>query len=176
MESEQIIEIYDYNEHKHRFSVWTASRASQRSFTSTKNISKSIDATDIRRFVESNQIPTQKEFDELQKKWCNTLIIEFNQMGKECSYGRASKIISIYLKTILILDHYKKEQFGDIIHPPIDKILLQSLPTKKGDKYYKSINWTQLTEEKYWDLVNKIRNDFGYFNWKIESFWKPEIE
>lgn len=66
--------IFDFNEHKHRFAVWTAARSVQRSFTNNKNIKEAINFTSIKSFSESNEIISSDQFDELQKEWCKAII------------------------------------------------------------------------------------------------------
>ncbi|MBK6447178.1 MAG: hypothetical protein IPF81_18330 [Bacteroidetes bacterium] len=38
---------YSFAEHVHRFAVWTAARAVQRNFTTTENIRKAIEQTEL---------------------------------------------------------------------------------------------------------------------------------
>src|SRR5438552_5117755 len=73
---------YTLDEHRHRYSVWTASRAVQRSFATTLKISQVINTTDLRQFAESEKnLNDQVEFDNLQKKWCRQIIAEFEKLN-----------------------------------------------------------------------------------------------
>ncbi len=101
---------YNFNEHRHRYAVWTAARAVQRSFAKTGDITNAINCTGLKAFAESDALITQEKYDVMQKDWCNLIIEHFKKIDKppkkpsgklekyDCSYGRASKIISIYLK------------------------------------------------------------------------------
>ena len=168
---------YTFREHKHRYSIWTAARATQRSFTTTSKISSVINKTSLRFFVEANEIINQAEFDNQHKKWCQEIINEFAIIDIPCSYGRAAKIIAIYLKTSFIICSDENSKISKIIHPPIDKILLTSMANKiNGLQNCKSISWTKLDKEKYWELVKQIRLYVENFDWHLEKYWTPELD
>lgn len=167
---------YSFKEHKHRYSIWTAARAVQRSFTTTSKISFVINKTSLRFFAESNEIIDQDKFDAQHRNWCQTIIKEFANIDIECSYGRAAKIVAIYLKTSFIICSDENSVMNKIIHPPIDSILLVSLSDINGLQGCKNIRWTKLNEEKYWELVAKVRLRLKRFDWHLESHWKPELE
>ena len=38
---------YDLSEHRHRFAIWAAARASQRGFTTVENLRNALESTDI---------------------------------------------------------------------------------------------------------------------------------
>jgi hypothetical protein len=120
---------------------------------------------------------SQKEFDELQTNWCNNLIDNFKQKIITCSYGRASKIVAIYLKTSVILPAKGDGNVCDIIHSPIDGILLKCLSEKvDGLKSLSKMRWTQFDEKDYWNLVELLRAKNLPLNWRLEEYWKPEKE
>lgn len=59
------------------------------------------------------------------------------------------------------------------MHPPIDSVLLKNL--HKEHKHLKTGNiiWTILTEEKYFELIGKLRRlEYNAF-WELEKFWNP---
>ena len=168
---------YDFNEHKHRYAVWTAARAVQRSFTSTDNINDAIKQTSLRKFAERSEAITQDMFDEMQADWCAVLIAKFNGMKVPCTYGRASKIIAIYLKTSIILTEKGDGLNCDVIHPPIDRILLKALSKDvKGLQGVSKKGWTQYERKDYQELFQLLRNHNLPFNWRLEQYWKPEQE
>ena len=155
------MEDYPFNEHKHRYAVWTAARAVQRSFTTTANIKTAIEASGLRIFAESDKEITIEEFDELHTLWCNTLINSF--LPLKCSYGRAAKIVSIYLKTAVVIASSGSHPNCKIIHPPIDSILLTGLSKLDGLKDLSLERWTTLNEKQYQNVVNTIKTHFGFF-------------
>jgi hypothetical protein len=166
---------YTFNEHKHRYAVWTAARAVQRSFTTSTKISTAINASSLRTFSESSILISQGEYDEKHREWCNCIISCFARMKVPCSYGRAAKIVAIYLKTSYILPTMGEGTNCSVIHPPIDRILLHAL-AKGEHQYLKNYSWTLLTEEKYWELVDKMRVAFPRFDWTLEKDWKAETD
>lgn len=166
------MEDYPFNEHKHRYAVWTAARPVQRSFTTTANIKLAIEASGLRIFAESQNEVTIEEFDELHTLWCNTLINSF--LPLKCSYGRAAKIVSIYLKTAVVIASAGSHPNCKIIHPPIDSILLTGLSKRDGLKDLSLERWTTFNKDGYLKVVNTIKTYFGFFDWQIEKYWKPE--
>jgi hypothetical protein len=168
---------YDFNEHKHRYAVWTAARAVQRSFTNTANIKHAIEGTTLRQFAESNKPVIQDQFDKLHREWCNAIINHFSSSEIECSYGRAAKIVAIYLKTSVIHPNLGEGAICSVIHPPIDSILLTSLSQGKDSlKDLCKKRWTGFREVAYWDLVHRLRNEYKGFDWRLEEYWRPEKE
>src|SRR5207237_4965917 len=112
---------YTFDEHKHRYAIWTAARAVQRSFTTTHNIAKAINATGLKCFSQSNEPITQNEYDTRHKQWSKIIIDVL-----DCSYGRAAKIIAIYLKTAVVLPTSGTAN-SLVIHPPLDRFLLHAI-------------------------------------------------
>lgn len=165
---------YNFNEHKHRFAVWTAARAAQRSFTTTTNICKAINASSLRNFAESGEPVTQTEFDLLHVEWCKSIMSSLGEIDVICSYGRAAKIIAIYLKTSVILPAAGNTKKCFVIHPLIDAILLKSLLKEEGLKDLRNRTWTKFNEAEYLAVVNVLRNRFSRFDWRLEVNWKPE--
>jgi hypothetical protein len=165
---------YSFETHLHRYAVWTAARAVQRNFTTTENIQSAIQTSELKSFVQE-PISNLIQFEKWHRKNAKLIISAFGG-EKECSYGRAAKIISIYLKTAVGLRLPLDHPVQSVLHPPIDRILLQNLgsePRFDGLKKLKGVNWTQLEEDAYWDLVDLIKDKVGYFDWRLEEFWKP---
>ena len=91
----------------------------------------------------------------------------------ELSYGRAAKIISVYIKTSVVIRNSGNGKLASVAHPPIDSILLERLKAKnKIDK--KTKKWTNLEQVDYRKLISELEhlkkeNSF----WTIEEFWDP---
>ena len=168
------VQDYSFKQHLHNYSVWTASRAVQRSFTSTENIQAAIDNSSLRAFAESQALITEIGFDAFHRS-CATSIIDSlrHYTGEKSTYGRAAKIIAIYLKTSVILPNSGNCSRSSIIHPPIDSILLKNLSTHLKRPGIMSKPWTTLNEVDYWGLVSEIKSIFKPFNWTLEVFWLP---
>ena len=162
---------YTFAEHVHRFAVWTAARAVQRNFTTTENIRKAIEQTELQNFFFRKVINSPEQFDKFHEKTCDKLITEFRKLGKVASYGRAAKIVAIYIKTAIVIPESGKSKLSKIAHPPIDRILLHNLDSKYPELKLKSSNWTTLNKVEYFKLIQKFREDFGDCFWKIEVNW-----
>ena len=164
---------YSFDEHKHRYAVWTAARAVQRSFAKTLDIENAINCTDLKQFSESVVSITQDTYDAQQKEWCGSIMQYFNKEGEKeiCSYGRASKIIAIYLKTSVILPNRGETATCLVIHPPIDRKLLDCLTYKKKINGLLEKPWTKFEEEDYFKIVEIIKANGLAFNWTLEEYW-----
>ena len=139
---------YDILEHRHRFAVWAAARASQRGFTSVAVLSSTIDRAKIRDFVESKaRTPIDRvKFDSLHRKWCGDAMAALSEYApgiKDVTYGRAAKLVAIYLKSSVILGNALDTEFARVAHPPIDSILLRNL-SKSSLGQNQRTSWSQL--------------------------------
>lgn len=162
---------YTFNTHLHNYAVWTAARASQRNFTTTQNIAAAIDASGLRSFAENPTVKDQAAFDQVHVQTAKALIKQFASLGISCTYGRAAKIIAIYLKTSVIVPQRGEGLVCNLIHPPIDRILLQKLKSDGEKPSFKSINWTGLRQDAYFQLIDRLRNHPQ----KFEPFWSIEV-
>lgn len=166
---------YSFEQHVHNYAVWTAARAVQRNFTATVNIKQAIEQTTLRTFAAHNDITTSQQYDEYHEYWADNLITAFSNIGiKDCSYGRAAKVISIYLKTSVLLCNRASCNASKLIHPPIDGILLKRISSQPGLKDLARVRWTQLSKREYWILVERLKVHFGAFDWRLEEYWTPE--
>ncbi len=97
---------YEFHDHLHNFAVWTAARAVQRSFTKTKAIKNAIDSTYLKSLINITQEFTPVSFDQFHRKVANQIISSLIQndesLPEKATYGRAAKIIAIYIKTIAV--------------------------------------------------------------------------
>lgn len=168
------MEEYNFYDHMHNFAVWTAARAVQRKFTKTINIKSAIEATDLKELSQNPKFMTVEQYDNFHRISSHKIIEHLDKLGIKASYGQAAKIIAIYLKTSLVIRDSGQSQISKIAHPPIDNILLSNL-----SKYYpalelKGIRWTQLSEEKYFSLISKLRSLNLDSFWKLEKYWQPD--
>lgn len=169
---------YTFSKHKHNYAVWTAARAVQRGFTTTAKIKAAIESSPLRSFSEDTLSYSEEDFELFHKECSQELINAFATSGiKDVSYGRAAKIIAIYLKTTIILCNKGECKKSTVIHPPIDNILLTTMANKfEGLKKLKDERWTSLDKDAYWKLVSKIKSHFNKFDWSLEEHWSPERE
>jgi hypothetical protein len=176
---------YDLVEHRHRFAVWAAARAAQRGFTTVRNLRKALQATDVRTMLgkPSTFEASAAQFDELHRRWCSTICLSLAGDGiskAKATYGRAAKLVAVYLKAIVIMGDRYGSSFGRNMHPPIDRILLQGLATSKmisssHQAAWRAISWTQLDRAGYELLVDQLRSVLpaGKPFWMIEEYWEP---
>lgn len=168
---------YTLSQHVHNYAVWTAARAVQRNFTTTANIKRAIEQIGLQSFALSNTVINSRQFDDMHVMWAEELIDAFKKMGApKCSYGRAAKIISIYLKTSVLLCNRASCTASAVIHPPIDGILLRNLSEKTALKDLKPVRWTKLNKDEYWELIECLRSHFGQIDWRLEAYWTPEMD
>jgi hypothetical protein len=163
--------------------VWAAARAAQRGFTTVKNLREALQATDIRDVL-SDPLSLQfsaTEFDVLHRRWCSSICSFLTQRAiSNVTYGRAAKVIAVYLKATVIMGDGCDSSLGRNLHPPIDRILLQGLAssdriTSPHKSAWRDINWTQLDESGYHELIGQLRSalpDDAPF-WTLEEYWEP---
>jgi len=151
---------YSKYQHRHNFSVWAAARAAQRAFTDVETLRTALEASDIKSFI---QEPCGRAaFDEAHKTWCGQIIGHLQEVGiSKATYGRAAKLVNVYLKSMIVLRDLESEE-ADYIHPPIDRILLKSLARDESisasdRKILREIRWTKLTEKGYFDLIGVLK-------------------
>jgi len=89
-----VSQIYSFNEHKHRYAIWTAARAVQRSFVTTEVISEAIRKSLLPGFVLLDQHHSQHEFDELHRIICNQVLNNFSEGPITYRHGCSAKIIA----------------------------------------------------------------------------------
>lgn len=162
---------YIFTDHLHKYAVWTASRASQRAFTTTANIKAAIEKTELKSLITKEGDFTSEEFDDFHRKTAESIIQYLTEKGIMTSYGRAAKIIAIYLKTAIVIRESGQGALAKILHPPIDNILLTNLHQKMKNLELKGIKWTRLTEIEYFELIEKLRSLKLDNFWELEEYW-----
>ena len=97
---------YDLVEHRHRFSVWAAARAAQRGLKGGKVdvLRDALEQSGVVAFAKANDGPIdQRSFDEVHRAWCRSIIAYLGSRDVPATFGRAAKLIAIYLKGMVIL-------------------------------------------------------------------------
>ena len=176
---------YTIEEHSHRFAVWTAARAATRAMKggTTENVENAINSSGIPSLIdvpeEYSLISDFPTYQRVHNEYCDRIINHFKSIkdipDNTCTYGRAAKIIAIYIKTrILNTENHRLMNFA---FPPIDSILLENLAKQSIElKHLKKEKWTQLNKDKYnkitkvidkWCLKKNIKI------WEIEKYWSP---
>ena len=174
---------YNIENHIHTYSSWAASRAASvknNRFTVEKGqliLSKS----DIKTFINNpDKLPLAQNFDVAHLKWRNQLIeLSSDVLTKPFTHGLASKMINIYLKTIIICGGHYKHPKSVAIHPPIDSVLLKKLASinfNGSAKFWRRSNkiaWSNFDSEQYQEVIDEIRSGLkGQALWRIEEYWQ----
>lgn len=78
------------------------------------------------------------------------------------SFGRAAKLIAIYLKGMVILTGNAETSQARVFHPPIDGILLRNMckatDVQSAHKTsWRKLKWTALSEDEYYRLIDQLR-------------------
>jgi hypothetical protein len=171
---------YEIDEHRHRFAVWAAARAAQRGFADVATLRKALEVCGIVEYLKSanfNDID-QPRFDAIHRLWCRSIVDFLGKGGvADATFGRAAKLIAVYLKSAVVLGANSGTAFARIAHPPIDSILLGNLAASDGaspDKAsWAATRWTKLNEARYYELIGQLRSFLGSSEpfWKLEQFW-----
>jgi len=172
---------YDLFEHRHRFSAWAAASATKRNFTSVENLRDAIQHCGIDRFLQNDNAMSTDEatFKKHHKIWCRSIVDFLNSKGiAKVTYGRAAKLVAVYLKSMVIIGPHANIPLASVAHPPIDRILLQNLSrtpeiVNPNKRLWRFINWTELDEQSYYDLLSQLRSCLraGEPFWSLERFW-----
>jgi hypothetical protein len=175
-------EPYSFFAHRHRFAAWAAARASQRRWgVSTPAILDAIEASGLPDLVadRARWPATAEAFDATHRDICQRIIQRVSSTtGKKSSFGLAAKAVAIYLKSMVVLGPDSNTSFASVVHPPIDRNLLQALAGDGGlntslRAVCRGCNWTQLDEQGYYDLLGQIRRA-GLHKpafWMLERYW-----
>lgn len=170
-------DTYLFQDYIHDYAVWTAARAVQRNFTTTQKIKFAIDKSNLREFGEVRKCVSIGEFNEFHRLCAKRIIEAFEELSvSNVTYGKAAKIIAIYLKTAVIIPMSGQGDISRFIHPPIDRILLTNISREHRIKKLCEKGWTSLTEDEYWELYGRIRQEGFLFDWTLEKYWHPEQE
>lgn len=170
---------YNHFQHRHNFAVWCAARAVQRGFTKSLVLKDALEKSGVVEFIRDNHETaiSQQAFDGHHEKWCTSILATWERNHVEgASYGRAAKLLAVYLKSMIVVQ-VKASSLSDVAHPPIDRIILQNISKDKDVHHpnkgqWKEINWTQLDKPEYKRLVHDFRQLFnGKPFWAIEKYW-----
>lgn len=169
---------YTIFEHRHRFAVWAAARAVQRGWKNAKTLPlrNSIEQCGIKEFLkEPSSLETDlQNFEKPHQQWCVSIQNYLRDKGLKTSYyGRVAKLLAVYIKTMVIVAGADQSPLAKAAHPPIDRILLQSLSVSYNRTSLKDYSWTLLDLDDYYALVKVLRELIppDQLFWTIEEHW-----
>ena len=159
---------YDISVHRHRFSVWAAARATQRGFCGVDILRTALECCEVAEFLKTANLDdiNATGFDEFHRKWCQSIFDFLERAGiSKVTFGRAAKLVSIYLKSVVVLGPDAGTALARVCHPPIDSILLRGLAASQLESEHKrnwaKTRWTNLNEEDYYELIRQLRQILG---------------
>lgn len=166
---------YSKYQHRHNFAVWAAARATQRAFADVETLRAALESSDVEKFVE--EASGSEAFDDAHRTWCRQITQYLRDRDiPDATYGRAAKLVNVYLKSMVVLRDLESEEAA-YIHPPIDRILLQSLArdekvASSDRSMLRKTSWTKLNEKEYFKLIAVLRRINGNRPfWKLEEHW-----
>ena len=170
---------YSHFQHRHNFAVWCAARAVQRGFVKSPFLKNALEKSGVVEFIKNNEgrSLSQDDFDKRHETWCESILQTWEKDKiKGASYGRAAKLLAVYIKSMIVVQN-DQNKLSDVAHPPIDRIILQNISKDENIEHpnragWKEINWTKLTRSEYKRLINDFRQVFdGKPFWIIEKYW-----
>lgn len=192
---------YDLFEHRHRFYAWAAATAASRSpkcrFTVKMGVEliemKLHNGVSLKEIAGSvNKLPEIHEFDDVHRRWreylCDKAPSVITSSNSKFTHGVAAKLINCYLKGVFTCGGHFPCDRVRVMHPPIDRLLLNDL-MKPLDKKYSEITRTKIIEKKnvwkkyrnrgwsnfcsieYEDVISNIKDVYDGEMWKVEEYW-----
>lgn len=192
---------YKIEEHRHRFAVWAAAKASQAARVKELKVSlcreRIAQADAAHPISEILNFSQQKSFDDWHCLWREIISGEKIKSSPVLSHGVAAKIINIYLKCMIISAGSEHSPVAQFVHPPIDSYLLGAMDGKITSKHrennksaivrprlrpksnipmlWADTPWSKLNSNAYQDLVDDlVQASAGMPLWKFESYWQPD--
>ncbi|AEE54525.1 hypothetical protein Halhy_6710 (plasmid) [Haliscomenobacter hydrossis DSM 1100] len=170
---------YDHAEHLHRFACWTAAAAVRRAFVGNEVIARVIEDINLKQelFELKKAEPSAEKFDEKHKEYSNRLVTRLKELlnsqaeKDKVTYGRAAKIIAVYIKTCYVIPD-PECALSRVAHPPIDRILLTNLSKCEKINFDKFPAWTKLSPKEYVELIKSLRRIEPDHFWKLERYWQ----
>ncbi len=182
---------YSIEEHKHRFASWAASRAASTSSICRFRVEDGIKILERCGFKpdtleNADKLPEHEKFDSWHEEHCEKAIILSKSEGSDpvsvagnFTYGIAAKLINCYLKSKFVCGGDHEDRKVEVIHPPIDSLLLKALKNKYPDfkefheKELGKKPWSKFDKEDYKKVIEGIKKiSNGNPLWKIEYHWQ----
>ena len=180
---------YDLFKHRHNFAIWAATRAMQRGWEGAHfgPLRDALESTNLREFVQdftANPI-TAPDFCKRHRRWCKRIVNSLEEAEiPNASFGRAAKLVAIYLKSMVVVGPHSTSDLAQVAHPPIDRYLLHgknghgglandpNLPIQLRD-HCRATKWTQLNEGEYYLLIKAIQRLVPNIDpfWRLERYW-----
>jgi hypothetical protein len=173
---------YEIEEHKHRFAAWAASRAAsvrgcRFSVEKGKAILEGIGLGP--KLADPKDLPPPDQLDAVHRAWRRRAINLGRDYDLVLTHGVAAKLINCYLKSRFICGGYHQHNRVQILHPPIDEILLKTLAILNVGGHQKEwrrarlARWSKFNSRQYEEVIARIRSSSRSEPlWMIEEHWK----
>lgn len=196
---------YTIRDHAHRFAVWAAGRAYSRSGGdgggySVQYAQRMLEAAGMRDINTPEDLPSKEKIDAFihgrieAVRAARPATYVHHQTREDvafrCTYGRAQKLVNVYLKSKLVCGGYHDDERVARLHPPIDRKLLTGLnafseKVAGQDEYAEFrknlldaqalggawVIFTQATYDAYIIAVKALQMDKPL--WAVEEHWLP---
>ncbi|QLQ24421.1 MAG: hypothetical protein HZT41_05715 [Dechloromonas sp.] len=119
---------YSIEKHKHLYAKWCAAAAYGRGLAGGGNTLafKLIEASGLGKVTGPEDIG--QNVDEWQIEFMKNIADNATNQGvTDFSFGRAQKLVNIYLKTVLVCGGHHKHERVALLHPPLDFQLFKGL-------------------------------------------------
>lgn len=168
--------------HRHRFAAWAAARAAQRKLTgaSVGVLVRALECAGFPQAVVKTVcgMSSAQEYDDFHRAASRKIVEFLTRLGVEATYGRAAKLVAVYLKSMVICGPFAGLAVSALIHPPLDRVLLTTIARNQDAppslrRLCGATAWTHLTEAEYFGLIAAIR-ECGYDRpafWMLERYW-----
>ncbi|ABO59724.1 hypothetical protein BYI23_E000550 (plasmid) [Burkholderia sp. YI23] len=196
---------YDIDEHRYRFAVWAAGRAYARGGKDGAGCTVSM----AKRLIVKSGLGAVRSVRDLPERpteidrWVFTMIARVRLASRgqtykirssgaheskklRLSYGRAQKLVNMYLKAMLVCGGQERDSRIRFLHPPIDGVLLDTLAgVELGDRAeaFRELfsnaqrtaqRWTKFQRRDYvayLDAIKVLQGDEPL--WAVEEHWAP---
>ena len=203
---------YTIIEHRHRFAIWAAGRAYSRNGPghTMAVATKLINESGVGKIATLDDLPHIEEMDAFldgyfqkviqlatgmtyTRRWedKHTKAKMSEVLPLECSYGRAQKLVNVYLKSKLVCTSAGDQVSIAALHPPLDRKLIGEIrrylrrASYKGSKTQEDFftalalgeSWTSFDKTAYDAHIKVVKAIQGRRPlWGIEWLWKPTAE
>ena len=202
-----VLPHYSMLEHRHRLAVWVAGRAySRKGSGHTMEVAQAlIENSGLSAIASPEDLPEPGEIDAFIHARIEAVIrasVDIPQhkhwktgelRSLECTYGRAQKLVNMYLKSkIICADFASDTDRVSALHPPLDDQLLKAIHRNRSqcpiemkarfkDEWAHAQRlgtaWTKFNKAAYDAYIKAIRTFlYGRPMWEIEYLWQPVSE
>ena len=175
---------YTIEEHHHRFAAWAASSSASASPLCRFKVRAGVTILEKSGFVPSffspSQLPAPSALDAKHRKWRKDIIAAAANEQLTFTHGVAAKLINCYLKMRFVCGGHHADNRVQMLHPPIDEVLLQKLAVvnyggnAKQWRHFRNARWSKFDSSTYEEVIALIRSSLPLNEplWKIEQHWK----